>query len=120
MTIDEFKSFIKGLAFFDENWHPSQDQWKHILTLIDNLKIPEVKTAYAPQQGEMSYAGNPAYGVQPNFPDQPDQTGYVASPQQRGLASGDFNNPKVGTRAVIDGKSDYIKPSAKGADSEYI
>jgi len=45
MTIEEFKTFIKGLSFFDENWCPNKEQWEHIKQLIDNLRPDEPRAS---------------------------------------------------------------------------
>lgn len=91
MTIDEFKTYIEGMSFMNDDWVPNQAQWEQIKLLIANLKgNTVVQHVVAPQH---QHVGG---GVQ--FPQQPQNQGEA-------FAAGETIDPRAaGQRNFLGGQ----------------
>ena len=100
MTIEQFKTFIKGLSFFDANWTPSKEQWEHIKALIDNLKVD------APTVVQHVVHAQPAQsGI--NLPN---------NPNQGEAFTGETVDPRAGQRNFLGGQQPMGQPQQRGFD----
>lgn len=121
MSVDQFKQFIKGLSFFDENWVPNKTQWEHIKELIDHLK-PEVTTiepklTTSVQNTHALSSGIPEYrqgGDYHNISNADNQSNFPKSnfPTQPRLSS---NEPKLERLG-----GELILPPARDTGSEFV
>ena len=104
MTLDQFKIFIEGLAFFNEDWYPNKEQWKQIKLLINNLIIPE-----------------PVQQLQVNIPSGP--ISHVPSPEMQYDAGSEVRTPQrqfLGNSAGIPTRpKDELLPPAIGTASDF-
>lgn len=124
MSIEQFKTFIKGLSFFDENWTPNKEQWEHIKLLIDNLKVESVvQSIMAPHQ-------NREIGNLPNDPYQGESFTESVDPRVRqsnflGGRQSAFTDSQRRPTAVNPNiteriGNETILPSAIGQQSDFV